>query len=320
MNQNYRSLGETDLQVSPIIFGGNVFGWTLDERRSFKILDQFIDLGFNAIDTSNNYSHWVAGNQGGESETIIGNWLKSRPDRDRLVIMTKVGGRFGYQGHPNTTEKHIKQEVEKSLRRLNTDYIDLYQTHYDDLNTAPEETLRAYGELKKQGKIRYIGVSNIATDRLQESMRIAHTHDLPAYVSLQPEYNLYDRETYEQKYKSLVHNYQLAVIPYYALASGFLSGKYQSEADFVNSARGEGIKKRYWNDRGRRITTAIIETADHYQSKPAAIALAWLLAQQHVTAPIASATSELQLQDFISACHLRLESETLQKLNQASRY
>ncbi|MGO3239870.1 MAG: aldo/keto reductase, partial [Sphingobacteriaceae bacterium] len=172
----------------------------------------------------------------------------------------------------------------------------------------------------KQGKIRYIGVSNIATDRLQESMRIAHTHDLPAYVSLQPEYNLYDRETYEQKYKSLVHNYQLAVIPYYALASGFLSGKYQSEADFVNSARGEGIKKRYWNDRGRRITTAIIETADHYQSKPAAIALAWLLAQQHVTAPIASATSELQLQDFISACHLRLESETLQKLNQASRY
>ena len=320
MNQNYRSLGETDLQVSPIIFGGNVFGWTLDERRSFKILDQFIDLGFNAIDTSNNYSHWVAGNQGGESETIIGNWLKSRPDRDRLVIMTKVGGRFGYQGHPNTTEKHIKEEVEKSLRRLNTDYIDLYQTHYDDLNTAPEETLRAYGELKKQGKIRYIGVSNIATDRLQESMRIAHTHDLPAYVSLQPEYNLYDRETYEQKYKSLVHNYQLAVIPYYALASGFLSGKYQSEADFVNSARGEGIKKRYWNDRGRRITTAIIETADHYQSKPAAIALAWLLAQQHVTAPIASATSELQLQDFISACHLRLESETLQKLNQASRY
>ncbi|MGO3307286.1 MAG: aldo/keto reductase [Sphingobacterium sp.] len=320
MSQNYRSLGRTDLQVSPIVFGGNVFGWTLDESASFKILDQFIDLGFNAIDTSNNYSHWVAGNQGGESEMIIGNWLKSRSNRDRLVIMTKVGGRFDYQGRPNTTAKHIQQEIEKSLRRLNTDYIELYQTHYDDLSTSPEETLRTYEELKKQGKIRHIGVSNISPDRLEESMRIGHTLDLLTYVSLQPEYNLYDREGYEQKYRSLVQQHRLAVIPYYALASGFLSGKYQTEADFSNSARGEGIKKRYWNDRGRRIATAIIEVADSYQSKPAAIALAWLLAQQDITAPIASATNDLQLQDFIAACHLQLENKTLLKLNQASQY
>lgn len=320
MEENYRSINKTDLRISPIIFGGNVFGWTLDERRSFEILDEFVDLGFNAIDTSNNYSHWVTGNRGGESEAIIGSWLKARSGRERVVLMTKVGGRFGYDSKPNTKGAYIKQEVDRSLSRLNTDYIDLYQTHYDDLITSPEETLRAYDDLLGQGKIRHIGVSNISPERLTESMRIARTLNLPSYVSLQPEYNLYDREKYEQQYRSLAIDHQLAVIPYYALASGFLSGKYQSEEDFTTSARGEGIKKKYWNHRGRQIVAAVKEVAESYQVNPAAVALAWLLAQKEITAPIASATSSSHLQDFNAARFLQLENKTLQKLNQASYY
>lgn len=317
---NYRTLGATSLRIAPIIFGGNVFGWTLNASESFRLLDRFAELGFNAIDTSNNYSHWVAGNRGGESETIIGKWRKSRSYRDHIVLMTKVGGRFGYDSKPNTQSAHIRDQVEKSLRRLNTERIDLYQTHYDDLVTPPEETLRTYQELIQSGKIRYIGVSNISAERLKESMKIARQAGLPLYCTLQPEYNLFDRERYEQQYRGLSIDYNLAVIPYYALASGFLSGKYQSESDFSQSARGEGIKKRYWNDRGRRIIQALQQVAEEYKSHPAAIALAWLLAQKEIAAPISSATSELHLQDFLSACALRLENQTLEKLNHASRY
>ena len=320
MNQQYRLLGRTSLSVSPIVFGGNVLGWTLNPSDSFAILDQFIDLGFNSIDTSNNYSHWVEGNQGGESEIILGDWFKSRKNRSQVILMTKVGGRFGYHSKPNTQGTYILQEVENSLRRLQTDYIDLYQTHYDDLVTAPEDTLRAYQQLIGEGKIRYIGVSNISPERLTESMEVARELDLPAYGSLQPEYNLYDRKTYEQEYRDLVERYQMGVVPYYALASGFLSGKYQSEHDFAASARGEGIQKRYWNARGKQIVTALTRTAKELNCSAASLALAWLMAQPDITAPIASATKPAHLEDFLSACNLKLENTTLKKLNQASVY
>lgn len=320
MNEQYRLLGNTSLNVSPIVFGGNVFGWTLNPSDSFAILDQFIDLGFNSIDTANNYSHWVEGNQGGESEIILGSWFKSRKNRSQVILMTKVGGRFGYHNKPNTQREYILQEVENSLRRLQTDYIDLYQTHYDDLVTAPEDTLRAYQQLISAGKVRYIGVSNISPERLIESMEIARELDLPTYASLQPEYNLYDRKKYEQEYRSLVERYQMGVIPYYALASGFLSGKYQSEHDFASSARGEGIQKRYWNSRGKQIVTALTQTAEELNCSAASLALAWLMAQPDITAPIASATKSGHLEDFLSACNLNLENTTLEKLNQASAY
>src|SRR5690606_12822585 len=320
MNQQYRLLGRTSLSVSPIVFGGNVFGWTLNPSDSFAILDQFIDLGFNSIDTSNNYSHWVEGNQGGESEIILGDWCKSRKNRSQVILMTKVGGRFGYHSKPNRQGTYIVQEGENALRRLQTDDIDLYQTHYDDLVIGPEDTLRAYQQHLGEGEILYIGVSNISPERLTESMEVARELDLPAYGSLQPEYNLYDRKTYEQEYRDLVERYQMGVVPYYALASGFLSGKYQSEHDFAASARGEGIQKRYWNARGKQIVTALTRTAKELNCSAASLALAWLMAQPDITAPIASATKPAHLEDFLSACNLKLENTTLKKLNQASVY
>lgn len=312
--------GESDLEIVPLIFGGNVFGWTLDEKQSFEILDQFMDLGFNAIDTANNYSHWVPGNKGGESETIIGNWLKERNNREKVVLMTKVAGRFGYDSKTNTKAEYIKEQVELSLNRLQTEYIDLYQTHYDDLDTPVEETLRAYEDLIKEGKVRYIGASNIKTDRLLESLDTSSRLGLPKYISLQPEYNLYDREKYETEYAETVQQYGLAVIPYYSLASGFLSGKYLTDDDFSKSKRGEGIEKRYWNERGQRIVAALNDVASAYRTSAASVALAWLIAQPNITAPIASATKESHLQGFVSALQLRLGEEALEKLNTASRY
>jgi aryl-alcohol dehydrogenase-like predicted oxidoreductase len=314
------SLGHTDLQIVPLIFGGNVFGWTLDEKESFKIMDSFMSFGFNAIDTSNNYSHWVEGNKGGESEIIIGKWFKENGNRDKVVLMTKVGGRFGYYSKPNTQGAYIKEQVELSLRRLQTDYIDLYQTHYDDQITPVEETLRAYEELIKEGKVRYIGASNMSTDRLVESLETASKLNLPHYVSLQPEYNLYDREKYEREYEQTVRQFGLAVIPYYSLASGFLSGKYLNDDDFSKSARGEGIQKKYWNERGQRIVSALNEVASAYRTSSSSVALAWLLSQDTITAPIASATKEAHLQGFVSALQLRLGEDALKKLNEASKY
>ncbi|MGJ1204852.1 aldo/keto reductase [Sphingobacterium lactis] len=317
---NKIAFGNTDIQLVPLIFGGNVFGWTLDEEASFTILDQFVDLGFNAIDTANNYSHWVPGNQGGESETIIGNWLDARKNRDQVVLMTKVGGRFGYDTKPNTKAAYIKEQVELSLKRLKTDYIDVYQTHYDDETTGIEETLRAYEDLIKEGKVRYIGASNISPDRLEESLDIAQQKEFPAYISLQPEYNLYDREKFEKEYQALAAERDLAVIPYYSLASGFLSGKYLTDDDFKKSARGEGIEKRYWNDRGRKIVEALGEVAAAYRTSASAVALAWLLEQPTIAAPIASATKKEHLDSFVSAIQLRLGDEALEKLNNASAY
>lgn len=318
--ENKRILGKSDLTIVPLIFGGNVFGWTLDEQQSFDILDQFMELGFNAIDTANNYSHWAPGNKGGESETILGNWINSKGNREKIILMTKVGGRFGYDTKPNTQASYIKEQVELSLKRLQTDYIDLYQTHYDDEVTPIEETLRAYEDLIQEGKIKHIGASNIGAARLQESLTISKEQNLPAYISLQPEYNLYDRENYEKTYLKLVEENELAVIPYYSLASGFLSGKYQTESDFTKSARGEGIQKRYWNERGRRIVAALNEVSNAYRTSPSAVALAWLLAQPTITAPIASATKTEHLEAFETAIQLRLGEEALQKLEEASKY
>lgn len=318
--ENKRQIANSDLFIDPIIFGGNVFGWTLDEQQSFDILDRFVDLGFNAIDTANNYSHWVPGNKGGESETIIGNWLNKRGKRDDLVLMTKVGGRFGYDSKPNTKATYIKEQVELSLQRMQTDYIDLYQTHYDDVDTPIEETLRAYEDLNKEGKVRFIGASNIAAERLTESLATADHLNLPKYVSLQPEYNLYDRAKYEQEYEVIAAQNDLAVIPYYSLASGFLSGKYLSDDDFNKSARGEGIQKRYWNERGQRIVKALSEVSATYRTSSSAVALAWLLARPSITAPIASATKEDHLQSFVAAVQLRLGEDAIQKLNEASTY
>lgn len=318
--ENKRVLGQSDLEIVPIIFGGNVFGWTLNELQSFEILDSFLDKGFNAIDTANNYSHWVPGNKGGESEAIIGNWLKERGNRDKIILMTKVGGRFGYDTKPNTKATYIKEQVELSLKRLKTDYIDLYQTHYDDETTDIEETLRAYEDLIKEGKVKYIGASNIKKERLEESLKISDHQNLPKYISLQPEYNLYDRENYEKNYLSLVLENNLAVIPYYSLASGFLSGKYLSDDDFAKSARGEGIQKRYWNERGQHIVAALNDVANAYRTTASSVALAWLLAQESITAPIASATKESHLEAFQAALQIRFGEDAIQKLNEASEY
>ena len=252
-----RKFGSTDLSFAPVIFGGNVFGWTLDGKKSFSILDEFFAAGFSAIDTANGYSHWVPGNQGGESETIIGQWMKSKNNRQDVVLMTKVGGKYGDNLAINTSKEYILKEVEQSLKRLQTDYIDLYQTHYDDENTPVEETLRAYEDLIKAGKVRYIGASNMTPKRLSESLAAAAENNLPQYISLQPEYNLYSREKFENEFSAIALEHQLAVIPYYSLASGFLTGKYQDEADFNQSPRSTGVKNQYWNERGRRIITAL---------------------------------------------------------------
>lgn len=315
-----RKLGKSSLEIVPVIFGGNVFGWTLDQYASYKILDSFLDLGFNAIDTSNNYSHWVSGNKGGESEAIIGNWLAQHGGRDRCVLMTKVGGRFGYDTKPNTKGSYIKEQVELSLNRLRTDYIDLYQTHYDDEVTPVEETLRTYEDLIKEGKVRYIGASNISPERLVESLDVSAEKELSSYISLQPEYNVYDRAKFENLYENIAFEKQIGVIPYYSLASGFLTGKYNSESDFTKSARGEGIQKRYWNDRGRRIVTTLNGIAERYEVSASAVALAWLLAQRTVTAPIASATKTQHMDAFVQAVNLKLDDESLVLLNAASQY
>lgn len=314
------AFGSSFLEIVPLIFGGNVFGWTLDQASSFRILDEFVDSGFNAIDTANSYSHWVPGNVGGESETIIGNWLATHGGRDDLVLMTKVGGRMSAERIYNTKGAYIKEQVEHSLRRLKTDYIDLYQTHYDDEVTPIEETLRAYDDLIDEGKVRYIGVSNISPARLRASLDLAKEKDLPNYISLQPEYNLYDREQYEQNYASIVKDYDLAVIPYYSLASGFLSGKYLDESSFTQSDRGQTVKERYWNERGHRIIEGLCKIARKYDVSASAVALAWLLAQDTITAPIASATKSHHIGSFIQALALQLEDQDIELLNNISTY
>jgi len=311
-------LGATGLDVSPLCLGANVFGWTADEKTSFAILDAFVAAGFNFIDTADTYSRWVPGHKGGESETIIGNWLKRTGNRSKVIVATKVGMEMG-PGEKGLSKPYIFRAVERSLERLQTDYIDLYQSHQDDPATPLEETLGAYAELIKQGKVRAIGASNYTADRLAAALEASEKLGYPRYESLQPHYNLYERAGYEAALEPLCLSKGVGVIPYFSLASGFLTGKYRSEKDLSKSPRGQGVKK-YLDERGLRILAALDQVARKLHSTPGKVSLAWLLARPSITAPIASATSVEQLRDLIDAMNLTLDAESIELLNQASAW
>ncbi len=311
-----RKLGNSAIEIAPLALGGNVFGWTIDQPTSFKILDGFVDAGFTFIDTADSYSTWVPGHKGGESETIIGNWLKQTGKRDKVVIATKVGMPMGPQD-TGLSKAYILRAVEDSLKRLRTDYLDLYQSHKDDLNTPLDETLQAYAQLVKQGKVRVIGASNYDKDRLAEALRLSEENAWPRYESLQPNYNLYDRADYETNLEPLCLSSDVGVIPYYSLASGFLTGKYRSAKDTEGKSRGRGIKK-FLNERGFRILAALDSVAKECNSNPTRVALAWLMARPSITAPIASVTRLDQLTDLTEAVNLKLPAEAIEQLNEAS--
>ena len=310
-------IGKTDLQITPFNLGGNVFGWTLDEQKSFEILDAFVEAGHNFIDTADMYSYWIDGGAGGESETIIGKWMKARGNRDQMIIATKVGGPTGVN-ETDSGRKHIMETVDKSLERLQTDYIDLYYLHYDDEKTPVEETLRAFDELVKAGKVRHIAASNISPERLKESLEFSDKNNLSKYQALQPLYNLVERKGYETNYAPIVAEHQLTVFPYSALASGFLSGKYRSEADFNKSPRGQGAAN-YLNENGLNVLNALDQIAEKYQTAPAAVSLAWLSAQPNIGGPIASATSKGQLTEILSSTTLQLDDADLALLDKVSK-
>ena len=312
-----RKLGNSGLEIAPLMFGGNVFGWTADEALSCKLLDVFVGAGLNAIDTADVYSKWVPGHKGGESETVVGNWLKARGGRDRVVIATKVGMEMPGVGQ-GLRKTYILQRVEDSLKRLQTDYIDLYQSHTDDKDTPLEETLAAYDQLIRQGKVRAIGASNYDAPRLAEALGVSATKKLPRYETLQPHYNMYERADYEAALEPLVLKERIGVIPYYSLASGFLTGKYRSAADFKKSPRGGGIKKML-DARGLSILKTLDDVSARMKANPAQVALAWLIARPSITAPIASATNLDQLKDLIAAVHLKLDADAIKALDTASR-
>jgi aryl-alcohol dehydrogenase-like predicted oxidoreductase len=314
-----RKLGSSELEIVPLALGTNVFGWTIDEKRSFEVLDAFLDGGFNFLDTADVYSNWHAGNKGGESETIIGNWMRSRHCRDKIVLATKVGGDMG-QGKVCLSRAHIIQAAEASLKRLQTDYIDLYQSHWDDRETPLEETLDAYAQLVKEGKVRVIGASNISRERLELALTTSNEKGLPRYDTLQPEYNLYAREGFEKDQQAFCVENGIGVIPYFGLASGFLTGKYRVASDAGKSSRGQGIVDKYLNERGQRILAALDEVALQYHTNMASVALAWLMAQPAVTAPIASATSVAQLAELAKMVELKLVGSTMEHLRTASAY
>jgi aryl-alcohol dehydrogenase-like predicted oxidoreductase len=316
MKMEKRRLGRSDLMVSPLCLGGNVFGWTADEATSFKVLDAYADAGLNFIDTADVYSTWVPGHKGGESEVIIGKWMKARGNRGKLVIATKVGSEMG-PNQKGLSKSYIGSAVEASLQRLQTDYIDLYQSHRDDLDTPQQETLGAYEELIRDGKVRAIGASNFTAARLKEALDISAELGLPRYESLQPKYNLSDRAEYEAELEPLCRREEIGVIPYYGLASGFLTGKYRSDADFGKSVRG-GRMAAYLDDRGRRILAALDAVAARKNATPAQIALAWLMARPGITAPIASATSVEQIRDLVQATKVLLDNDDIAQLDRAS--
>ncbi|MBS6737735.1 MAG: aldo/keto reductase [Enterobacteriaceae bacterium] len=314
-----RSLGTTGLQIPRLVFGGNVFGWTVDEKQSFSLLDALLERGFTAIDTADVYSAWVPGNKGGESETIIGKWFAAHPGvREKVTLFTKVGADLGAPGKKGLSARWIEQAVEDSLRRLQTDYIDLYFSHWPDSETPYDETLGAYQKLLKAGKIRAVGASNLNAEQLQASLKVADDNGLPRYQVLQPEYNLYDRDSFEGKLQELTVRENIGVVTYYSLASGFLSGKYRSENDLSQSQRGQGINK-YLNARGFAILDAVDKVAAKHNVKPAEVALAWLIAQPGVTAPIASATKIAHVESFVTAVSLALSSEDIAALNNAGQ-
>lgn len=310
-----RKIKNTDLSVAPLNFGGNVFGWTLDEKQSFDILDKFTDSGFNFIDTADTYSWWVNG-KGGQSEEIIGKWMKSRSNRQDIVLATKVGSETKEHGF-DISKKHILKSVDESLQRLQTDHIDLYYTHFDDNITPVEETLSAYDEIIKAGKVRYIAASNLSPERLKASFEASEKNNLPKYVALQPHYNLMEREGFEKNYAPLVEEFDLSVFSYWSLAAGFLTGKYRTEADLGKSQRGEGVRK-YLNDKGLEVLKALDKVSEKHQTTQATAALAWLLANPLITAPIVSATSASQLDTLFNAPKLVLDQEDIELLNQAS--
>ncbi len=312
-----RRLGESDIHVAPLCLGGNVFGWTLDEAASFRILDQFLAAGFDFIDTADVYSTWVPGHLGGESETIIGKWFRQRGNRSKVILATKVGWLMPPDSK-GLSKANIMRAVEDSLRRLQTDYIDLYQSHVDDAETPLEETLGAFGELIRQGKVRAIGASNYGAARLSRALDLAAGGGLPRYESLQPLYNLYDRADFEAQLGPLCVRRKVGAITYFSLASGFLSGKYRSSQDLAGRARGPRVEK-YLNARGDAILGALDEVAAAYASSPASVALAWLMARPGVTAPIASATTTEQLQALTAAAYLELDASAMQRLDLASR-
>ena len=313
---NTRPLGNSGISIRPFVLGSNVFGWTIDEKKSFEVLDAFAAAGFGMIDTADIYSRWATGNKGGESETIIGNWLKKSGKRAQITIATKVGGDIG-QGKVLLSRDYILKAAEDSLRRLQTDVIDLYQAHFDDTETSFEETLAAFDTLVKQGKVRAVGASNLTKERLQEAISVSEKNGLVRYETLQPKYNLMEREEIENGLQSFVQEKNIGVIPYYGLASGFLTGKYRSAEDISKSVRGGGIQK-YLNEKGHNVLTALDEAAHQYMSTPAQIALAWLMAQPGITAPIASATSADQLNELLKATDIILTKETIDRLNTAS--
>ena len=312
----YQKLGASCLNVSPICFGGNVFGWTASEKDSFRILDAFLDAGFNFIDTADVYSRWADGNEGGESEIILGKWLKSRGRREKIVLATKFGMDMG-SGKVGLSPEYMAAAVEASLRRLQTDYIDLYQSHKDDDRTPVAATLEAYAKLIEQGKVREIGASNFATNRLKEALDASAKEGLPRYQSLQPLYSLVERREYEGEMEDLCSEENIGVISYFSLASGFLTGKYRSSSDVHGRTRGPAVQK-YMNEDGFRVVEALDEVAEKHNAKPGQVALAWLMARPSVTAPIASATNLNQLEELVSAVDLILDPQDINKINEAS--
>jgi aryl-alcohol dehydrogenase-like predicted oxidoreductase len=311
-----RALGKSGIEIPPVILGGNVFGWTVDEATSFNLLDAALAAGINCIDTADMYSRWVPGHQGGESETIIGKWMKLRGNRNRVIIATKVGMEMG-PGKKGLSRAYILKAAEDSLARLQTDHIDLYQSHEDDAGTPQAETLGTYEQLVKQGKVRAIGASNFNAARLGEALTVSAQHAYPAYQCLQPHYNLCERSDYETKLEPVCLKHGLGVIPYFPLAAGFLSGKYRTEADLSKSRRGAGLRK-YLNDRGLKILHALDRVALERSSSPAAVALAWIMQRPSISAPIASVTTPEQLNTLIEATQLKLDAASVDALNSAS--
>lgn len=313
----YQKAGSTNLQIPPIVFGGNVFGWTADKKRSFELMDEILDMGFNMIDTADVYSRWADGNSGGESERIIGEYMKDRGNRNKITLATKVGSSMQQGGNKDISEKHILKAVEDSLQRLQTDHIDLYFTHWDDDKTPIEETLGAYQKLIDQGKVRYIGASNLSSSRLIASLKAAEREDLPKYEVFQPEYSLMEREKFEGDIQKICKNYNLGVTSYFSLASGFLTGKYASEKDIKGTGR-EPFLKDYFDDRGKQILQTLEEVAEQYEVSQAAVALRWIMQRPGITAPIASATKSGHLQAFREAVSLELDEESMRQLTEAS--
>jgi aryl-alcohol dehydrogenase-like predicted oxidoreductase len=313
-----RKLGRSAIEVAPLMFGGNVFGWTVDEPGSFKILDAFASAGFDFIDTADVYVRFAPPNQGGESEIILGNWMKLRGNRDKIILATKVGSDMG-DGKKGLSRSYIFRAVEDSLKRLQTDYIDLYQSHRDDENTPLEETLGAYEDLIKQGKVRVIGASNFTASRLTDSLAVSQQKGWSRYESLQPHYNLYERADYENNLEGVCLKSEIGVIPYFSLASGFLTGKYRTEKD-LGAGQRSGMVKKYLDARGLRILAALDEVSKDKNATQGEIALAWLMARPSITAPIASATSVEQLQSLVRATEIKLDPESIEKLNAASAY